>query len=110
MTPSQQHKSAPRQKALRDRRRAKGLKTITRYVLPEHIPLIDAYIEKLKGNKMKYQVQNEQYETVKTLEASDIYEAADMMDNGGEEFSVFNPGSEKEHAYNGEFKISRAFD
>jgi hypothetical protein len=41
-------KSSTRQKALRDRRKAEGLKTLTRYVRPEWIPAIDALIEKLK--------------------------------------------------------------
>lgn len=44
--------SSKHMQALRDRRKAEGLKTLTRYVRPEHIPLIDAYIEKLKENNM----------------------------------------------------------
>jgi hypothetical protein len=45
-------KSSTRQKALRERRKAEGLKTLSRYVHQEWIPLIDAYIEKLKENNM----------------------------------------------------------
>lgn len=41
-------KSAKHQKALRDRRRAEGLKTLTRYVRPEWIIAIDKLIEKLR--------------------------------------------------------------
>lgn len=43
-------KSAPHQKALRDRRKADGLKCLTRYVMPEWIPEIDALIERLKNS------------------------------------------------------------
>jgi hypothetical protein len=52
-TITNQPKSAPRQKALRDRRRAEGLKTLTRFVKVEWIPHIDALIEKLKQENEK---------------------------------------------------------
>lgn len=42
-------KSAPYQKALRDRRKAEGLKTLIRYVPPEFIPAIDHLIKQLKN-------------------------------------------------------------
>ena len=41
-------KSAPYQKALRDRRKSEGLKTLTRYVRPEWIPAIDQLIKQLE--------------------------------------------------------------
>ena len=41
-------KSAPYQKALRDRRKAEGLKTLIRYVRPEWIPAIDQLIKELE--------------------------------------------------------------
>lgn len=44
-------KSAPYQKALRDRRKAEGLKTLIRYVKPEWIPAIDELITKLEKQK-----------------------------------------------------------
>jgi len=39
--------SAQRVKALRDRRKAEGLKTLIRFVKPEWIPAIDAFIKSL---------------------------------------------------------------
>ena len=44
-------KSAPYQKALRDRRKAEGLKTLVRYVRPEWIPAIDEFIKELEKQK-----------------------------------------------------------
>jgi hypothetical protein len=44
-------KSSTRQRALRNRRKAEGLKTLTRYVRPEWIPAIDALIDKLQENE-----------------------------------------------------------
>ena len=44
-------KSAPYQKALRDRRKAEGLKTLTRYVKPEWIGPIDEFIKELEKQK-----------------------------------------------------------
>jgi L-lactate utilization protein LutB len=44
-------KSSTRQKALRDRRKAEGLKTLTRYVKLEWIKEIDALITKLQENE-----------------------------------------------------------
>ena len=43
-------KSAPYQKALRDRRKSEGLKTLIRYVKPEWIPAIDQLIKQLENN------------------------------------------------------------
>ena len=40
--------SAPHQAALRARRKAEGLKTLTRYVRPEWIPEIDKLIKELE--------------------------------------------------------------
>ena len=44
-------KSAPYQKALRDRRKAEGLKTLIRYVKPEWIVHIDNLIKELEKQK-----------------------------------------------------------
>ena len=41
-------KSASYQKALRDRRKSEGLKTLIRYVRPEWIPEIDQLIKELE--------------------------------------------------------------
>ena len=44
-------KSAPYQKALRDRRKSEGLKTLIRYVRPEWIGPIDELIKELEKQK-----------------------------------------------------------
>lgn len=46
-------KSAPYQKALRDRRKSEGLKTMIRYVKPEWIPEIDKFIKQLEKETEK---------------------------------------------------------
>lgn len=42
-------KSAKNMRALRERKKQQGLKTLTRYVKPEWIPIIDLLIKQLKG-------------------------------------------------------------
>ena len=45
-------KSAPYQKALRDRRKSEGLKTLIRYVRPEWIGPIDEFIKELENKNV----------------------------------------------------------
>lgn len=56
--------------------------------------------------KMKYEIENENYEVVKVVEADDIREVLDTQEIG-EDFSIFFEGQQTEYAYNGIFKVRR---
>jgi hypothetical protein len=57
---------------------------------------------------MKYVIEDENHQIVKTVEAEDIFEVCDELDENGEnQFNMFSPGEANEHAYNGELYIRR---